>query len=338
MKPLPCPRCGNTDIIETFCSKCLRELYPLIDKIKEQNISVCIRSKDVKVTHAWESIPLGEAITKAIEKSLTPRTGAIIENIEVMPPEVDFLEKPGIKRTVIVPVNIIGKANAEMPRTYTEQYDIPLIIETTISPKYSKIGTQYFEGTLQVRNETPQRKEKLKSIVKRFTQTGFAINKSIEHKNGTDYEVTDKQRMHQLANELHGQFGGILKETRTLVTRDKQRSRDVFRDTVLLEYPPFDKGDVIIDEKRVLQVVQLGRKIRYTNVLTGKRVEEPYKQDTFTIIEPQEVQVSQLHPTPAIISPETYQQTPLYAAGPMVGEVGDQVSVIKHQDKWWLVR
>lgn len=336
--------CGVKVTDGTFCPKCLRELHPLLSKVKDAHIDFCVLSGDVRLQTAWERMSVEEAIEKAVKKALVPGAEVTILNVEVgqaqstvtggeQSQEVifDFLKKPGIDRVVDVPVTVTG--SVEGAGEYSEEYLIPLHIKTTVSKKYSKIGSQYFEGTLQLRNEEPRHVVALKKHFSRFPD--LAINKTIDVSTGHDYQITDKQRMRQIALKLQQQFGGLMKENARLVTRDKQKSKDVYRLTILLEFPPYHVGDVLTDGKRVLELRSFGKKLQFRNVLTGKKVELLYEKDLLEPVEVFDAKISQAHPELAILHPETFQQVPVRAREELA--VDSEVRVVQHKNAWYVI-
>ena len=333
MKSLPCPRCGDPKTIGTFCASCQRELHPLVEKVKESTITLCIMSGRIKIGTGWETISLEEAVQKVAEHAMVAKER--VSKIFAHEFEVDDLFKPGLERQVVVRVSVTGHAQG-LPE-YTEDYELPLTIKTTVSPRYAKIGTQYFEGVLQLRNEHLAAKKLLHKLV--GMRDGLAINKEIAHKRGTDYQFTNKQSMRQIAHELFARFGGLLKENARLITYDKQRSKDVHRLTVFIEFPPFMRGDVLISDEELVYVQGLGKKLRLQNLRLGKVREEAYEPDKYEVISPVKTTVSQVEPEIAIINPETFQQEKLFfhtKGGTPTFVVGDEVFVVWFKDKWWL--
>lgn len=355
---LPCPRCGNKNVVSTFCARCLRELSPIVEKLKAVKITFCVESGNIKLLHAWEDIPQAEALQKVIARAIVPKSGATIDEIRILTElDQELLRKPGIQRDVIMHVIVKGKADNDIPQSYEEEYDIPITLLTTINPRFAKIGTDYFEGVFQARNETPKRKKAFLEAVANRANRGMAVNKEKSVKVGrdkarfikigqedeygaTDYYVTKKQAMRSIVYELHEKFGGVLKENTRLITHDKLKSKDVHRLTIMIDYPPYDWNDVLMDEEetRILVVKDLGKKIRYHDVKRGKRVEEAYAPGVYHIVETQTAEICQTQPQLGIIDPQTFQQVRLYYAGNHELAVGDKARVIKAKTQWWLVQ
>ena len=337
MKTLPCPRCGNPKVVNTFCAACLRELHPLVDRVKDVSLSICVMSGKVKIGTGWEVLDINEAVQKVVEKSLVSKETIVEVVTQDLDQEfIDELHKPGLNRTVDVVTTVTGQVNDITP--YSEEYEIPVTIKTTVSPRYAKIGTQYFEGVLQLRNDHKKVHRALSSLVAK--QDGLAINKEVVQKRGIDYYFTDKQRMRQIAHELFNRFGGLMKENARLITYDKQRSKDVHRLTVLIEFPPFARGDVLVNDDSLVRVQGLGKKIRIQDLTTGKVTEKVYEPDKYSIAQVLSTKISQVSPEVAIISPETFQQQKLYfhtKGGAPEFVVDQEVFVVLFRNRWWLV-
>ncbi len=320
MKQLPCPRCGNPEVVDTFCASCLRELHPLVEKVKDVTMTFCVVSGKVKIGTGWEVLSPQEALLKATRKALVVDEDTLVEVEEIDFSE--FLQKPGIHRVLEV--------TATVSKEYSEEYIIPVVLKTTVSPKYAKLGTNYYEATLQLRNEQEEHKRALEKLVGRFDS--LAVNKEIPHDNGTDYLVTDKQAIKKIAYKLQSRFGGTLKENVRLITRDHLRSKDVYRLTVFIEFPPYKKGDVLVNDERLVRFDAPGKKLRFTNLLTGKKIEEIYEQGKYDYAQIHETTVTQREPKLFILDPE-YQQVPAIGEA----ELNAQVKAVFYKKKWYLV-
>lgn len=320
MKQLPCPRCGNPEVVDTFCSACLRELHPLVEKVKEVTMTFCVVSGKVKIGTGWEDLSPQEALLKAANKALV-----VVDGAEVTVEEYDFsefLQKPGIHRVLEV--------EATVTKEYSEEYVIPIVLKTTVSPKFAKLGTNYYEATLQLRNETIEHKKLLEKLVGRYDS--LAANKEIPHDNGTDYLMTEKQSMKKIAYKLQHRFGGLLKENVRLITRDHLRSKDVYRLTVFIEFPPYKRGDVLQNEERLVRFDAPGKKLRFTNILTGKKIEEQYEPGKYEYATVHETTVTQVEPKLFILD-TNYQQVPAIGQA----ELNEKVGAVYFKKKWYLI-
>ena len=333
---LPCPRCGAIAVVETFCAACLRQLYPLVKSVKTTKLTVCAKSGHVK-TSRWENIPLTAAIDRTITKALVIDPEAKISKVECTPDLAalqELITKPGIHRTITVPVLVQGKRGAG--KTYEEEYEIPLELETTISPLHAKAGTGYFEATLQARNERAEQYRALHELAAKHAAAGFAITKEIPTETGHDYLLTSNKTARKIAEELHGRFGGSLDTNAKLFSHDKQRSRDLFRVTFRLEYPAYAVGDVVTDGTRALRIKSLGKSTKFEDLTTGKAKDEKYDPARFQKVELRETEVVRERPRLAVLDPETYQEIVVENASAIAA--GARVLIAKVGGRAWIVR
>jgi len=338
MAKLPCPQCGNPDVIGTFCESCLRERSPLVSQVREVKLTFCSRSGEVKIANAWERLKPEEAIRRVVKRALVYAPEAKIERFDVGDAVLpELLNKPGMRRRIEVQVIVRGRAEDGLPSDYDEEYGIPIIIETTISPKHAKAGSQYFEAIIQTRNEREAQREALRVSAAR---RDAMINKEEpikRGKGGTDYYLADKKTASIIAQALHERFGGILKHSSTLFSRDKQTGKDLYRDTFLVEYPDFDVGDILTDDKLAFRVGNLGKIIMFENLTTGKKKGATYEPGKFTKMERRETTVSQVEPTLAVIDPDTFQQVAVQNTKTQDLSPGGKVTVVKLGELIWVV-
>ena len=99
----------------------------------------------------------------------------------------------------------------------------------------------YFEAIIQLRPYNDEVFSFIESqILKR--KDHVEITKLVEQKTGVDVYLTSQRFARGLGSKLKRRFrGGVLKMTRKLHTRDKQRSRNVYRVTVLFRWTPPEK-------------------------------------------------------------------------------------------------
>ena len=89
----------------------------------------------------------------------------------------------------------------------------------------------YFQAKLQLR---PFDKKVYDFIVKKVKERGnVSITREVELKEGIDLYITDQRFARVLGVKLKKVFGGELKMTRTLHTRNKLKSKNVYRVTVM---------------------------------------------------------------------------------------------------------
>jgi len=101
------------------------------------------------------------------------------------------------------------------------------------------------------------------------------IAKAREVAGGIDVYLSSQHYMQTLGRHLQQRFGGVLKITSRLHTRDSLTSRDVYRMTVLFRQLGFKMGDIVKYHGEQWKVTGLGNQIALQNVKTGKKKRVP---------------------------------------------------------------
>ncbi len=94
----------------------------------------------------------------------------------------------------------------------------------------------YYQAKIQIR---PRDKEVLNYIRNQVAKKkGVEISKEIFFKTGIDVYITDQKFARNLGQKLKKVFKGELKITKSIFTRDRLRSKNVYRGTVLFRRTP----------------------------------------------------------------------------------------------------
>lgn len=97
-------------------------------------------------------------------------------------------------------------------------------------PVCSRIGSNYFEAIIQLR---PHDDELVEFVYKQIEKEEHAfISKVVELKEGFDLYVSSNKFALKMGKRLSQSFKGETKISKTLHTRDKMRSKDLYRMTV----------------------------------------------------------------------------------------------------------
>ncbi|MBW2992674.1 hypothetical protein KY345_05650 [Candidatus Woesearchaeota archaeon] len=205
-----CAKCGRKgETREGLCKKCYSELHPAVDVSKEIVIKVCGGCNKAFHRNRWSRYVSMEEMIEGIVKE---RLKTKIKNIKAI-----------IKGDKIV---------AEVKKD-DEVYLIPVKIEMSECERCKKEATKYFEGTLQLRNIDEKVIRYVMKELDKERGEGVFVKEMKDVKNGADIELTSQKYLQQLGAKLKKRFGGEVKLTRTLFTRDKQTSKAVYRITLL---------------------------------------------------------------------------------------------------------
>lgn len=303
---MKCVKCGKHAEFEGFCKECHISMNPLIQHLKEIRIFACFNCKKLLSKGSWGSYTdFNTGIKSIIRSKLKHNIPARFVELQLHLKDIKF--KPGIKTKGSVSIIV----NAKVGNAIVEQtYETPLIIEFTSCKSCSKLGTQYFEGVLQVRNPSEEATVFIEKELAKHRDLN--IPKVIELKNGTDYYISSNQFVTKLAQKIFEHFGGELKSTSRLFTKNQQTSKNVYRSSVLIKLPEFNKSDIIKSGRRLIQIKDVkGSVINGTDLMTAKPTSFDYKKNDFEIVCKREdikkTTVSKKYPHIEVLHPETYQ-------------------------------
>src|SRR3989338_569008 len=98
----------------------------------------------------------------------------------------------------------------------------------------------YFEATIQLRNVGP---EVHRFAAEQLRALGARVSKERWLKHGVDLQVDDRKAAGKLGRALQKRFGGMLKTSARLFSRDRMSGKEVHRVTVLFKQLPARAGE-----------------------------------------------------------------------------------------------
>ena len=168
----------------------------------------------------------------------------------------------------------------------------------------------YFEGILQLRNPN---KEILSFITKQIQKNKQILAKTEGLKQGFDLYFQNKKFMASLATKIIKEFGGKIKKTATLHTKDNLTSKDLYRQTIFIEFPKFLKQDVIEIETNIYLVKDMRKKLGVFNLIKEKKEKIDYPKE-YKILKKEKTRIISLKPL-KVLNPEDFQ--PLITKNPL---------------------
>ncbi|MDD9954537.1 MAG: NMD3-related protein [Candidatus Woesearchaeota archaeon] len=290
---LPCPKCGK-QTSGTFCKDCLPAEQPLVEKIKPGKLTGCCICKKIKLSGTWKDF--SNNLPKALSHCLKLSEDAT--RVEFQEPTLEW--KPGIQKTAEVLAVVSGEHEGIQ---YEEEVLMPVEYKMTACDKCKKLGTTYFEGVLQIRNENPAVQAALK---KYLHEHDVICTKKTPLPNGTDYFLTDTRAVGHVARTLHKEFGGELKINAQHFSQDKQRSKVLYRTNALLAIPEFSKGDIILYNEIYYLILGMSAKIKGKNLLTGETESFQYRLGEAHVLPIATTKVVNTNPL-EVLHPRTFQ-------------------------------
>ncbi|MBT4540212.1 hypothetical protein HOC35_01745 [Candidatus Woesearchaeota archaeon] len=328
-----CIQCGKqaevSESTKQLCKQCYLDSYNNVLGFKKFTLVVCTNCGSYSYGKKFRSaLPRDSNFIKTIRKSIFENT-KFDEKPDIFKINVDFSDpknkdvaekiknnKHGTKANVITQLYVattLGSGKDSLLKE--EKYDLPLKVTFTICDNCSRGKTNYFEGRIQLRNKKNNQFEKavdyIRSEIKK-AKTVF-ISKEDEIKTGIDFYSTSQKFIQPLGQQLQKKFGGELKITSTLHTRDTQTSKNLYRVDVLLRLTEFNVGDILkINNKLVLVKAISGKKVVGVDLTkNNKNATENYTNKEYETVATtenyKEVNVVKRKPQLEVLNPEDYQ-------------------------------
>ena len=142
------------------------------------------------------------------------------------------------------------------------------------------------------------------------------ITDTAEEHGGIDFYLSEKGSAFTLAKKLYEQYGGELKQSSK--NAGMKDSRQLFRMTYLVRFPPYQKGDFIVFENMVYYISSMHETIVHVlelstwtkKIFTGKELKNARVLGDETCIK-EMILVSQSPGEAQVMNPETYKVFPV---------------------------
>jgi nonsense-mediated mRNA decay protein 3 len=204
-------------------------------------------------------------------------------------------------------------------------------------PICSKSASGYFEGTLQLRNKNSGSYQKAVDILDQMvsgTKDAF-ISKVVELDDGADFMLSSNNLLRKIARVLRSEFGGEIKESKSLYGQHRQTAKLLYRGTILLKLPAFAPGDVVRVGKRLIFVCKISvRKVIGTDLVTGEQASFPYHEPREVFRNKVLTKVIAHKPVLRVLDPETFQPRQVESTWKISG---DEAMVIEVDGRLFLV-
>lgn len=291
-----CPKCGKRIDSGVFCDNCKSDSIDY----KLPVIRMCCTCQRLFTHGSWKRTNDPETLIKKEIKSKIKQDDI---KVNLLGELTDL--KPGLTQNFVAEVDHRGVI-----------HEIPFNVEVTYCSACSKKGTQYFEGILQIRNLTDERRPIVNFQINKDDDHDNVVNKIVEFPNGLDLYMTKKKFIPKLAQKIIQQLGGLTTSNVKLFSHNHQTGKDIYRLNVLLELPEFEKEDVFFYNKKYIVINNLSKFISARNLLTNKTVLFRYneykelKQKDSTLVtklEKHKTKVIRTRPHIEVLHPETYQ-------------------------------
>lgn len=138
------------------------------------------------------------------------------------------------------------------------------------------VNAQYFEGILQLRNPNKEVKEYVISQIEQ--NDNVFVSKIVKVRGGYDYYLSSNRFLKTLGYKLRKAFGGELKLSSKLFSRDRQTSKEIHRVNVLYRCWDIRRGSIVEYRGDKVEIMAIGNKIQGRRIEDGKRVYINFKE------------------------------------------------------------
>ncbi|GAF87336.1 unnamed protein product [marine sediment metagenome] len=134
----------------------------------------------------------------------------------------------------------------------------------------------YYTGILQLRNPNDDAVRLIRDLAEK--RKDFLITKEAKVPGGIDFYVTDNSFLVALGKKVKVKFGGDMKISKKLFSKDRQTSRLVYRVNVLVRIPWYKRGDVIKIGSKEYKVKSLDKGVTIIDLKTQKKKHFSYRK------------------------------------------------------------
>ena len=311
-----CPGCGSKiKKIERYCIDCKPKEKLNVGKI---NLKICSSCHKYLHKNKWNKF---ENLEKAIIKVARNSVKGDTKDLYFKPHLEKFDLNPGIEKDFEI----------EITRN-DDLFIVPGKLEVSYCDNCAKQQGDYFEGTLQLRNVNDEIIDFIKDYLK---NNNVFISKESKQPKGYDITVSDKKKIQNFGSMLQKKYGGILKISPRLHTRNKQTSKDVYRVNVYFEAPDYKVGDVIKVEKKLIIIAGIKKNVIGKDLATDKNVSIDLSNKEYEILHTKKTTVSKIHPNVEVLDPETYQSMPINNSKKV--KQGEKVKVVNDHGLFYIL-
>ena len=118
-------------------------------------------------------------------------------------------------------------------------------------------------------------------------------------------------------------------------SRDKQRSKNIYRTTILIRFPKFRIGDVVKIKNKIIHIEKIGKIIFGINLINDKKSSSEYLGEEFDILPVYETTVSKVYPNIEIIHPETFQSVSVKNRRKLA--IDEKIKVARFNEEFYII-
>jgi nonsense-mediated mRNA decay protein 3 len=172
-------------------------------------------------------------------------------------------------------------------------------------------------------------------VEKFVRKNNIFVSKTKKQPNGLDLTISDQKKIQKLGNELKENFGGILKISPRLHTKDKQTSKEIYRVNVFYEMPDYKVGDILKIDNKLILISGIRKNIIGKNLVSMKKISIEMKNKEYSILKSRETTVSKVYPRLEVLDPETFQSVKIENSKKV--KLGEKVKVVNDSGRFYIL-
>lgn len=127
----------------------------------------------------------------------------------------------------------------------------------------------YYQGILQLRDVNDEIIAFVRNQIRK--RSDVFITKTVKLPNGLDFYITSQKFIRILGKKLRESFGGELKVSSKLHTRNRQ-GKDLYRVNVMFRLSKYKKGSIVTVRGEEVRLIRMGQKIFAKSLKTGRKM------------------------------------------------------------------
>ncbi|MHA2008666.1 MAG: NMD3-related protein [Promethearchaeota archaeon] len=256
-----CAICGSELDEESphfgMCLKCYLEEHPLFELPSSFSVNICIDCRRYSKKELWNEPKEDDFFSILLEILQKLFIQPLLKNVKInfslslMENSILYSSRDLVKS---VEVQVTGRLKKD-PNIFHQQH-VKLNLNQMLCKTCSNLraGT-YFISILQLRIKDETQFDLIDKVLKEiheFTENLFEkdhrqyISKIEDQKYGVDLYLSTNEIMNQLVKFLKGNYHFLVKRTKKLVGRDKQKGKNLYRLKSLVKFLPVGNNDVIL--------------------------------------------------------------------------------------------
>jgi len=334
-----CNKCGKKGIfLDDLCKECYTNKNPLLLSFKPVKILLCFCCHKYFYRGKWVSFKkLDDAVKNILQTRVVFNDNVSISSFKITPRIPKYKESPNLKLDIESLLTVFGVYPGNK-KPVKEEYVLQAKLIFILCPRCSRHKSGYFEGILQLRDVDNEVVDYAVDEAEKQKQRGIFITKKLKVRNGFDIYLTKKGYIYELARELLNKFGGETKLSKKLFSRDKLRSKDIYRVNVLFRQSKFRKGDILKIDNELFKVKNIDKNLTAVNIKTGKKTSiMPKHLKVRAAEEIKETIVSRIFPYVEVLHPEIFQPVRPENIKNKKFKINQKIMVVVSEGRVWLV-